>query len=227
MMTSDQVKERHIEKLGSDLGEIYHKLWNELCWLNVKWEEYVVLFGTKPTRVDLLNKAASSFFRVVEDSIWSDCILHVARLTDSPKSAGKKNLTFRQLPDLIEDDACKKDVVNLIDIALDKASFCRDWRNRKLAHKDLGLALNSGAKPLEPATRLKVKDALKSLADILNSISFHYMNSTTDYTHIASPATGAGNLLYLINDGIKYNKERRERFDKGIFLDKDMEKESL
>jgi hypothetical protein len=61
----------------------------------LKWGEYVELFGTKPSRIDLRNRAAGGFFRVVQDGLWEDVLLHVARLTDAPRSGGRANLTIR------------------------------------------------------------------------------------------------------------------------------------
>lgn len=135
--TADEVKRHHIEVMGDDLGSLYHALWNELAWLYSKWGEYVELFGTKPSRIDLVNKAAGHFFRIVQDSLWEDALLHIARLTDPPKSVGKENLTIRQLPQLIVKEPLKKNVSALVDVAVEKAEFCRDWRNRHidLAHQ--------------------------------------------------------------------------------------------
>ena len=182
--TAEEVKQHHLEVMGDDLGSLYHALWNELAWLYSKWEEYVELFGTKPSRIDLINSAAGHFFRIVQDSLWEDTLLHIARLTDPPKSAGKENLTIRRLPHLIEEQTLKGKVSELIDVAVEKAAFCRDWRNRHIAHKDLGLTLSAGAEPLKPASRAKVKEALGSISDVLNALSTHYMDSTTMFEGI-------------------------------------------
>src|SRR6266496_1267585 len=96
--TADEAKADNVRRMGKQLGELYHALWQEAAWLHIKWEEYISLFGTKPSRVELLNRAAPSFFRFVEDSLWEDMTLHVARLTDPPKSKGRANLTIQLLP---------------------------------------------------------------------------------------------------------------------------------
>src|SRR4249920_2361782 len=193
--TSDEAKLRYVELMGDELGTLFHALRNELAWLYAKWSEYVELFGAKPSRIDLVNKAAGFFFRVVQDSLWEDSLLHVARLTDPPSSAGKDNLTIRRLPDLIRDASAKEHVRTLIDAAVGKADFCRDWRNRHIAHKDLKLALQKGAEPLKPASRAKVKEALDSLSDVLNAVSLHYDRSTTSFEGVGS-GRGALSLLF-------------------------------
>ncbi len=226
--TAEEVKQYHVHVLGEDLGPLYHALWNELVWLYWKWEEYEELFGKKPSRIELINKAAGYFFRIVQDSLWEDTLLHITRLTDPPKSAGKENLTIRKLPDLIKHDALKKKVVYLIETSVEKTGFCRDWRNRHIAHKDMGLALNAEeAEPLEPANRAKVKEALGSIADVMNAISNHYMGSTTMFEGVTAPPGGAVSLLYVLDDGLRAQKERRERRKAGDYRSEDYQARDL
>jgi len=214
--TAEEVKRHHIEVMGDDLGSLYHAVWNELAWLYSKWGEYVELFGTIPSRIDLVNRAAGHFFRIVQDSLWEDALLHIARLTDPPKSVGKENLTIRKLPQLIVQEPLKTKVSELIDVAVEKAEFCRDWRNRHIAHKDLKLALSSGAEPLKPASRAKVKEALSSISDVLNALSNHYMDSTTMFEGVGNGG-GAVSLLYVIDDGLRAEEERNERRKAGDY----------
>jgi hypothetical protein len=224
--TVDEVRKHHIEVMGEDLGSFYHALWNELAWLYSKWEEYVELFGTKPSRIDLINRAAGHFFRIVQDSLWEDSLLHIARLTDPPKTAGKENLTIKKLPDLVEEQKLKKQLSELIDIAVKNAEFCRDWRNRRIAHKDLGLALESGAEPLKSASRAQVKEALSSISSVLNALSTHYMDSTTMFEGIGGSG-GAVSLLYVLDDGLRAEDERQGRRKAGDYRAEDYQARDL
>ena len=224
--TAEEVKRHLIEVMGDDLGSLYHALWNELTWLYSKWGEYVELFGTKPSRIELVNRAAGRFFRIVQDSLWDDALLHIARLTDPPKSAGKENLTIKKLPQLIVQESLKKNVSELIDVAVEKAEFCRDWRNRHIAHKDLKLALNSGAEPLKPASRAKIKEALSSISDVLNALSNHYMDSTTMFEGVDNMG-GVVSLLYVIDDGLRAEEERNERPKAGDYRADDYQARDL
>lgn len=79
-------------------------------------------------------------------------LLHIARLTDPPKSAGKSNLTVQRLTSAIDHPDTKFAVAELITKAQLDSEFCRDWRNRRLAHRDLHLALTRTAEPLQPAS---------------------------------------------------------------------------
>jgi hypothetical protein len=205
--TAEEVRDSHVKAMGEALGTLYHALWNETAWLYMKWDEYVELFGTKPSRIDLLNESAGLFFRIIQDSLWEDLLIHIARLTDPPKSAGKDNLTIRRLPALIEKKELRGKVAKLIDTAIERADFCRDWRNRSIAHKDLKLATRKGAEPLKGASRAKLKEALSAISDVLNAVSVHYMDSTIMFEGVGS-VNGAVSLLYVLDAGLQAKRER-------------------
>lgn len=215
--TAEEILQENIDVLGDDLGKMYYHLWQEVAYVYSKWSEYVELYGKKESRVELLNKAAPRFFRIIQDSLFEDTILHISRLTDPPKSVGKSNLSINQLPLLIKDHNLKQEVENLISVATDKTKFCRDWRNRKLAHKDLSLSLKDNAKNLEPATRIKIKEALASLAAVLNALSHHYHDSETHFDSGIYNSGGAEQLLYIIDDGLKMKDERMEALKRGEY----------
>lgn len=100
-----EAKNYYIKHMGEPLGSLFYALWQEVAWVRVKWQEYIELFGKKPSRVDLLNKSAPLFFRIVQNVLWYDILMHIARLTDPPKSKGKPNLTIRRLPELVRNQA--------------------------------------------------------------------------------------------------------------------------
>jgi hypothetical protein len=206
--------------MGEPLGKLYHALSNELAWVYLKWGQYVELFGTKPSRVDLLNRAAGGFFRVVQDSLWEDVLVHITRLTDAPRSAGRSNLTIRALLPLISRSEVLAEVEGLINAAITRAEFARDWRNRHIAHRDLKLALSDGAAPLKAASRAAVKDALGSISHVLNTVSTAYLAESTAY-EMTDALHGAASLLYVIDDGLRFDLRRRERLNAGEISDDD------
>lgn len=226
--TADECKQDHIDALGKEFGQLYHHLWQELVWLYSKWNEYVELFGTKPSRIDLINKAAPAFFYIVQDSLWEDMILHIARLTDPPKSLRTKpNLTICKIPELINDENIKNQIEDLITDAMDKTDFCRDWRNRRIAHRDLQLVLKEGVKPLKSASRTKIKDALNSISLVLNSVSSHYFDSETMFDMKKGSIDGVVSLLYVIDDGLRAAKEREDRRHRGNYSKSDFQPRDL
>jgi hypothetical protein len=212
--TADEAKAERVRAMGAELGVLYDALWQQVAWLYVKWSEYVVLFGTKESRVKLLNSAAPTFTRIVQDSLWEDVILHIARLTDPPKSAGRPNLSLQRLADAIGHEQTKATVFELMFAALSASEFCRDWRNRHIAHRDLELALEGG-EPLKPVSRKKVREALDTLVAVLNAVSSHYLDTTTIFSEVGPQSGGAQSLLYVLDCGVNAETARRERLRAG------------
>lgn len=229
MPTAEEAKAKNIEKMGEALGAQYSALWQEVAQLHMHWSEFVELFATKPTRIDLLNRAASSFFRVVQDRMWDATLLHIARLTDPSISMGNKdkaNLTIQNLPDLIDDSKIKEEVKGLVAQAVKASDFCRDWRNRLIAHRDLNLALDQAAVPLAAASKKQVDEVLKEIANVLNAVEAFYLDSGTAFD-FGRMHHGAVSLLYALHDGLRAQEERRKRLDSGDFSDDDLSPEDI
>jgi AbiU2 len=209
----DETRQHYVSHMGQPLGEASYALWSEVALLFRDWGEFVYLFGSHPNRTELLNKAAPIFFRAVQVALFEATVLRIARLTDPPKSVGKLNLTVQQLPDLA-DTSIKDELTRLVEEAKEAAGFCRDWRNRSIAHRDLQLALSKGANPLPDATIEKVKKAIFALGAILNSLTQHYLNSTTLFEFDGVPG-GAPSLLKVLQDGMKLKAERLAALERG------------
>ncbi|MET0164195.1 MAG: hypothetical protein ABW318_04235 [Vicinamibacterales bacterium] len=222
---ADRRKADCVAKMGPDLAELYDALWNEVAWLHAKWQQFVILFGTSPARVKLLNDAAPGFVRLLQDSLFEDVVLHLARLTDSPATGRKENLSFRRLPDAILDAGTKKRVGGALEVTRTSTAFCRDWRNRRIAHIDLALALRRGADPLQPASREKVRLAVNSLIDVLNIVAQHYLDTTLFFDDFI--LGNAEQMLYVIDDGLKAGAARRQRIRSGSPLPEDLKPRQL
>nr|WP_233475441.1 hypothetical protein [Bradyrhizobium brasilense] len=212
--------------MGEALGSQYSALWQELSVLYLYWAEYKELFGTKPSRIDLLNQAAPAFFHMLQEELWDNRLMHLARITDSPKSVGKDNLTIRNLPGLIDDAPLKAKVTSLVDAALDATNFCRDWRNRRIGHLDLALATGAPAAPLAEASRKQVNDALNAIADVMNALDAHYFDSETAYDRPVR-INGAMELLFVLNDGIKARNARDKRVEAGEYRMDDLKVDNV
>jgi len=224
--TAEEAEQDYIDKMGEPLGSLYARLWQEVAQLHQNWQEYIELYGTTPKRIDLLNAAAPLFFRLVQNSLWEGTLLHLARLTDPPETGKKSNLTIKRLPELIDDPDAAKRVLSLINKADEATGFCRDWRNRHIAHRDLDLALENGITPLKSASRLSVKEALKAVAEVLRAVSLHTMDTDILFNTPASPY-GAGKLIYVIHDGLEVTKKRPEKFERGEYNPTDFDSPDL
>jgi len=212
-VTADEARTEYISKMGRDLGEVYHHLWQEVAFVHQKWDEYVELFGTKPSRIDLMNEAAPAFFRMIQDSLWEDTLLHIARLMDRPEIARKDTLTILRLPQLA-DNAIADQLAAAVETANVACAFARDWRNRRIAHNDLLLMTKRSATPLAPASRDDVRKALDSLVAVLDVVSRHYTGSTNLLKGTGTPE-GAVALLHVLQDGVRERDARHARWDRG------------
>lgn len=135
-------------------------------------------------------------------------------MTDPVKTAGKANLSVRALEAAVTDAGLKAKVTAAVKQALLASEFCRDRRNRRLAHRDLALALATGAEPLKPASRLMVKEALSALSEVLNVLTWHYFDSTTIFDldlRVGRWPGGAMQLLHFVDMGMEADRTRNER----------------
>jgi AbiU2 len=209
----DEVKSNYIERMGEKLGTQFYALWQEFNWLAMKWGKYEVSYGGGSKRLDLLNEAAPTFFGMVEDVLWEDMLLHISRLTDPPASGkDKENLTIQRLPGLVEDPAIKGALQQLVDKALNASKFCLDWRNRRIAHCDLDLRINNEpARPLEPADKEKVREALIAIREVLTEFEQRRFDiDTVVYIGSITPR-GAFELLPVLYFGIREQAKAEER----------------
>jgi AbiU2 len=218
---ADEARAEYVAKMGKDLGEVFHALSSELTWVHWRWKQYRILFGEKPTRIDLLNECAPHFFYIVQSVLFEDTLLGITRLVERSEMRDKSNLTVQKFPDLVKKDL-KDDVLKLVNKAKESAGFAFDWRNRRIAHHDLDLALDRNARVLEPATRQKVEDSLLALRNVLDRIEIHYCNKTTAYNFSVTPGD-AEDLLYVLRDGLQHRRDKDEGLERGEITAGDLE----
>jgi AbiU2 len=163
-------------------------------------------------RVDLLNEAAPTFFGMVQKVLWEDMLLHISRLTDAPASGmdkDKENLTIRNLPCLVKDRAIKVDLHKLVNTAEEKVKSIRDWRNHLIAHCNLDLAINNGSRPLAPADKAQVREAMHAIREVLTGLEQRYFTETVFIGSITH--RGAFDLLDVLHFGIREKAKADER----------------
>jgi hypothetical protein len=212
--TADEVEQQYLEKMGAELGAIFHALWNEVVRLHANWQEYRTLYGTSEAEIAVLNETAPFFFRVVQDSLWEGTLLHLCRLTDPSRIGKRENLTLSRLPACIDDPELRARIDALITRAMLTTDFARDSRNRHIAHNDLALAVDAQAEPLKAGSRKRVEDALSAIRETMNEIDRHFRGSEVGYQHFMTGYGRADALIYHLRESIE--KERKERRDLGV-----------
>jgi hypothetical protein len=181
--------------MGKPLGELHYALQTEVAWLHLKWADFRALFATSKETIDLLNQAAPTFFGNLQSMMWEDALLHLCRLTDPPKSARKDTLTIRRLPLLVPDPDLQSNVERLADDARKAAEFARDWRNRRLAHKELPPLDGGAPEPLAVASLEHVEMALAAIRETMNCVEQHYLKRLNAYQHSIEGLGGVASLL--------------------------------
>ena len=160
-----------------------------------------------------MNKAEPLFFYFVQNALFDDTIMHIARLTDKEESRGQKNLTIRGLKDRVDEGEIKSEVEMLTNIAIDKAAICKKIRNKILAHKDIKW-VKKKAHPLKEASQKQVKEAIDAIAAVIKAIWSRY-ECIRISLKIPEIHAGAYSLLYVIDDGLDANEEWKKQFVAG------------
>lgn len=220
--SADEVEKRHLEAFGQPLGQLYHALENDVIWVHAKWLEYRKLYGKSEERLDLLNETAGFFFGVVQRVLWDDVLVHIARLTDPPKQGRFENLTLLRLTDAFKDTEIGVEVQKLVGLTQSRAEFARAWRNRRIAHSDLQLALNLTVEPLPGISRQNVGNALASIRDVMNLLHRHYLGGTVGFEYFIAK-DDADTLVYYLSRAAWAEKQERERFRRGEWRLEDSE----
>ncbi len=209
-LTADKVRSKYIAAMPEHLGDLYYELYNQAAWIHFKWMDFCRLYARDQETVDLVNEEAPAFFHNLQRMMWEDVLLHLCRITDPPKSAGKDTLTIRRIASLSPDPAVREQIEALTKDAEMKTKFARDWRNRRLAHRELPPSAGGVAEPLGLASREQVDAALASIRDTLNFVERHFMGTEVWYERSIGSLGGIESLLSCLKDGVDARRAELE-----------------
>jgi len=196
--------------MEKELKEVFDWAKKELIHLYYRWIMYVQMFGTNSYRIDLINKTASNFFVEFQQLVIDSMVLSLSKLTDPTTMYDNYNLSFSYLVDEIE-KSDKNNISNELKTILDelKASVkhFREIRNKRIAHNDLVVALDSKNSPLPGVSRADIKHALKLAGDFLNKIELAYFDSTMAYDMTILPLENDGrSVLIRLQKSLAYDQ---------------------
>ncbi|MGU3345806.1 AbiU2 domain-containing protein [Pseudomonas monsensis] len=192
---SEEILAHYLRTMGDPLGTAFWHLNQQILELHLVWEQYTQLFGEGEETVNLLNRTAGLFFKVVQDELWDSVLLGVSKLTDPAQTGKNKNLSIRSLPDLIADSVLRGRVLDLCDEALKKAEHARDHRNKRIAHQDQRYFYNREAHSLGGVSRTLVREMLQAITAVMNEINVFYTDTTMFYDEISS----GGDAAWLVH----------------------------
>lgn len=220
--TRDEILAQYIDAMGQDLGELVAALYHRVAWLHVRWALYRQLFAKTDRRIELLNDTAALLFSVVQQTLFNDVVLNLARLTDRPRTP-KENLTLQRIADHVSDPGLHLKVSQLTQAAVDGCKGIRDRRNRQLAHDDLALALATSTDPVPGISRADIESALSAVREMLNALQLHYCQSTVGYEYAVTGPGDGDALVHYLHRGLKAERERERRMLDGTFTPEDLE----
>ena len=194
----EEVRADYIFAMGQELGANFYELYRELVELHVLWQQYRQLFGDTTDTVQLLNRTAGLFFKIVQDELWDSVLLGVSRMTDPPATGKNKNLTVQSLPPLITDSALRVEAQDLCTKAVAAAEFAREHRNKRIAHQDHNYLSNRNSNPLSGISRAAVENMLAVLRDVLNLLDNHFRDNTVLYEDFVDDS-GARLLVHKLS----------------------------
>lgn len=194
--------------MDDDIREAFEFLKRDLTYLYRRWTLYGQLFGTNTHRLDVINRTAPD---VISEFQWlaiDNMILALSGITDPAGSGKKINLSLQYLVEKLEGeseaelvDALKETLVELTE-SVDKF---RGIRNKRLAHKDLAVALESTESPLPGVSRAQISAALALVAKFLNLIDHYFFKNSTNYEVVIIPLTSDGRALCVwLQKGLAY-----------------------
>jgi hypothetical protein len=185
--------------MGDDLGTLFHLLWEDLAWLHQLFADYEALFADNNARLEIMNRTAPVFFSAVQQALADSILLRISRMTDpakSPKKGGYvENVTIQGLK-LPVDHPLQDALKDTIEEARKLCESARDWRDRRIAHADLKLAVGDSA-PLSHASRDTIRASLAGLSRVLDLIEVDLMDTTTIWDPIAPLGDPEDMLRYL------------------------------
>jgi hypothetical protein len=214
--TANETQAIYQRAMGPELGLVFYALFCEICHLHQKWGQFAELFGRNEERIALLNRAAPAFFGSLQQVLWNDVLLHIARINDNTHSGGPKrrNLTLSGFAEMVSEDDFKTKLISQMEKAKHASAFCRDWRNRLLAHTDFEVAVRKSTRPIEDASRLKVREALIAIVDFINLVNVRYGESPLLFDNEWGGEDAQG-LLYVLNDGLQLEDLRLSHVREG------------
>jgi hypothetical protein len=196
--------------MPSNLKEAFEGLQDDVLWLHARWKVYRQLFGTSEARINLLNDFAPDFFQIVHDVLINDVFLTMSRITDPAVTFKKENLTLARLTNMIKSlghQELTDDIEIQVRTATEQCKPFRELRNRTIAHKDLGTALNYHPDPLPGVSREMVEEALKSLRQYMDAVQTYFEGADTGYEDLGLRGDG-DSIIWYLKEARAYRKHR-------------------
>jgi len=199
-------------KMSANSAVLFEQIWQEVARLHSQWEIFSQLYAESAEQVKFLDRMAPGFFGIVQEAMLNNIFLSFSRLTDNTKTGRKENLSFNRFIESI-DSSKEPKFAEILRKALESLrTECkpfRDWRNRKIAHKDLSTALQYHPQPLPSINKEMIEKVLRLMRELLNTFQKHFEDAETAFEHVVSRGDGKTIIFYL-QQAEKYEAQNKE-----------------
>lgn len=200
-------KQRSIPK---EISDIFEELRTELIWLHGRWIIFDQLYGVSPERVEILNETAATYFRITQDVLLDDILIRIGRITDKPSTGKSENLSLGQIIRRLNNEMYPE-LVSRLEVRLEEIQIMSDtirkYRNKKLAHHDVSVALK--VESLPDLTFGVIRDTLKSIRDFMNECELYFTDSEMAYEAFSMSADGKA-LINRLKKAIAYDELEKQ-----------------
>jgi hypothetical protein len=163
------------DKIPENTRKIFSLLSGEALWLREKWVNYNYLYGHSQERIDVLNKAGSTFFYILDHLFIDDLILSLSRLTD--RAEGKDSNLSLELVKL--DSNSQFDLVQklkpLFEGLRQNTANIRKHRHKRIAHNDFDTTVQHG-ELLPSVSREMIEEVIIQIENYLNTFNHYFTN---------------------------------------------------
>ena len=185
--------------MKAESQKIFNELWEDVVWLNGKWNIVNQLFYSDPCNIELLNRKAFSFFRVIKRTLLDDILLSICRIIDPDVSfKGDENCSLNNLIATLDEEEDKliiEKLNNLIKDSEKNIQTIKKIRDKKLAHKDLKIALSNNEE--SQLSINQIRDVIQIITKFMNSYQSNFERKETAYENFEFNTNGKTIIEYL------------------------------
>jgi hypothetical protein len=194
------------EQTIPERNEVFKVVNSEITWLHTIWELLIQLYGSNDENIEIMNASAPQFFAILRTMLFDELVMTLNRLTDPAITRGKANASLEQLIiqiDQYENASLAASLTErLVKIRATHIAF-RTWRDKKISHNDLLIALENESESLPEIPRKQAAAAIQEVTDFINEYSEAILGGIQSYVPFLV-AHGDGNaLLQQLKQGIE------------------------
>jgi hypothetical protein len=194
------------EQTIPERNEVFKVVNSEITWLHTIWELLIQLYGSNDENIEIMNASAPQFFAILRTMLFDELVMTLNRLTDPAITRGKANASLEQLINQIDQyenaSLAASLTETLVKIRATHTAF-RTWRDKKISHNDLLIALQNGSKSLPEIPRKQAATAIQEVTDFINEYSAAILGGIQSYVPFLVSRGDGNALLQQLKQGIE------------------------